>query len=160
MNINLEGLAPNSKIWIYQANRALSHDESISTQVALDQFAGNWVAHNRQLKAKAVLVENRFIILAVDESLAGASGCSIDASVHFLKTLQNQLGIDLFDRMRFAFKNENGELQSVTRSEFSSLYASGEISDETIVVDTLIKTKGELSALLKPLKESWHIRMV
>ena len=160
MNINLEGLDDSSKVWIYQSNRPLTEEESLATQVALDRFAANWVAHSRQLKAKARLVEDRFIILAVDETMAGASGCSIDASVHFLKNLQNQLQVDLFDRMRFAYKDENGNIQSTDRASFVNLYAIGTISDSTLVVDTLVKTKKDLSTILKPLKESWHSRMV
>jgi len=160
MNINLDGLDDSSKIWIYQSSRLLSDSESTATQIALDQFASTWVAHNRQLKAKAQLVESRFIILAVDETLAGASGCSIDASVHFLKKLQDQLQIDLFDRMRFAYRDLEGNIQSVDRESFSDLYAKGAITDVTMVVDTLIQTKKDLPHILKPLKESWHSRMV
>lgn len=160
MNINLEGMADQSKIWIYQSNRPLTQDEAIPTQIALDQFAANWVAHNQQLKAMAILVEQRFIILAVDETLAGASGCSIDSSVHFLKKLQQHLGIDLFDRMRFAYIDVEGKLQSADRTEFAQLYEVGTITDDTSVVDTLVKTKGALSSFIKPLKDSWHRQMV
>ena len=160
MDVNLEGLDDHSKIWIYQSNRKLTQEESIATQVALNRFAANWVAHNQQLKAKALLVEDQFIILAVDETLAGASGCSIDSSVHFLKDLQSQLGVDLFDRMRFAYKDIDGQIQSADRQSFSDLYTSGAITDDTLVIDTLIKTKGDLSSILKPLKDSWHSRMV
>lgn len=160
MNINLDGLDDSSKVWIYQSNRILSEAESLATQRALDQFASTWVAHNRQLKAKAQLVEGRFIILAVDETMAGATGCSIDASVHFLKKLQEQLQIELFDRMRFAYRDTEGNIQSADRVSFSNLYAKGVITDSTLVVDTLVKTKKDLPHILKPLKESWHIRMV
>jgi len=160
MNINLEGLDDSSKVWIYQSNRVLTPEEGEATQRALDQFASTWVAHSRQLKASAQLVENRFIILAVDETMAGATGCSIDSSVRFLKSLQDQLKIDLFDRMRFAYQDKDGKIQCIDRASFADLYAEGEITDSTMVVDTLVKTKGDLPAILKPLSESWHQRMV
>ena len=84
----------------------------------------------------------------------------VTVPVHFLKNLQNQLQVDLFDRMRFAYKDENGNIQSTDRASFANLYAIGTISDSTLVVDTLVKTKKDLSTILKPLKESWHSRMV
>jgi len=46
----------------------------------------SWTAHNNQLKAKGEIRYNRFLILIVDESQAGASGCSIDKSVPFYET--------------------------------------------------------------------------
>lgn len=159
MNIDLTGFDDSSKIWIYQANRKLTPAESKFTKEALSEFASKWVAHNIQLKAQALLVEDQFIILAVDETLAGASGCSIDSSVHFLKSLQSQIGVDLFDRMRFAYQDQTG-IMTADRATFSQLYADGTIDDDTIVIDTLVKTKGDLPHLLKPLKSSWHARMV
>lgn len=159
MNIDLKGFDDGSKIWIYQSNRKLTPEESKFTKDALAEFASKWVAHNVQLKAQALLLEDQFILLAVDETLAGASGCSIDSSVHFLKSLQSHIGVDLFDRMRFAYKDPSG-IMTADRATFAQLYADGAIDDDTIVVDTLIKTKGDLSQLLKPLKSSWHARMV
>jgi len=159
MKIDLEGLDDSSKIWIYQSNRKLTPEESQYTREALTSFAAQWTAHNMQLRSKAILIENQFIVLAVDETLAGASGCSIDASVHFLKTLQSHLGVDLFDRMRFAYLSD-GAVLTADRLAFAQLYADGTISDDTKVVDTLVKTKKDLSQLIKPLKESWHARMV
>ena len=159
MNIDLKGLDDSSKVWIYQSNRKLTSEESQYTRETLTSFAARWTAHNMQLKAKAVLLEDQFIILAVDETLAGASGCSIDASVHFLKSLQDHLGVDLFDRMRFAYLDQ-GTIRTADRISFAQLYATGVISDETEVIDTLVKSKGDLANLIKPLKESWHARMV
>jgi len=159
MNIDLTGLDDSSKVWIYQSNRKLNAEESLYTIDALNAFASKWTAHSMQLKAKAVLVADQFIILAVDQTLAGASGCSIDASVHFLKSLQSHLGIDLFDRMQFAYLDQ-AEIKTADRETFAKLYADGLISGDTEVVDTLVKTKKDLSRLIKPLKESWHARMV
>ena len=96
----------------------------------------------------------------VDESLAGASGCSIDKSVHFIKQIEQHYGVDLFDRMTFTYKD--GEtVKSAPRMEFAELYKMGKINDATLVFDNLVKTKGDFTSnWVKPLGESWHKRMV
>ncbi|MGN6639512.1 MAG: ABC transporter ATPase, partial [Mucilaginibacter sp.] len=92
----------HSRVWIYQSNRELTDNETSRLLDLLNKFAAEWTAHNHQLKAKAEIRYNRFIVLIVDESQAGASGCSIDKSVNFLKGLEQEFGISLFDRFNFA----------------------------------------------------------
>jgi len=106
-------------------------------------------------------LHNRFLVLMVDETQAGASGCSIDSSVAFVKQIQAQYGVDFFDRMSFSYQDEQGKVHTLPRADFEKAYQEGTITDETLVFDTLVKSKAELDkGLLKPLKESWHARLV
>jgi hypothetical protein len=43
-----------------------------------------WAAHGTSLVSSYQLKYNRFIILAVDQDVQSATGCSIDASVEFI----------------------------------------------------------------------------
>ncbi|MEO1712860.1 MAG: hypothetical protein AAFU60_05940 [Bacteroidota bacterium] len=156
----MEALPDTSRVWIYQSNRIFTEAETQRLKVILQQFAEQWTSHNRALRANASLLHDRFIVLLVDESMAGASGCSIDKSVHFMQAIEQEFGVQLFDRMNFAYQ-QGSEIRTANRDEFVSLYAQGIITDETIVFDNLVKTKGELSSgWQKPLAESWHARMV
>ncbi|MDX1666875.1 MAG: hypothetical protein R3350_06590 [Saprospiraceae bacterium] len=156
-----ESLNDRSRVWIYHSDRPLSDEETASLRETLKVFARQWVSHNRQLKAFAEVYYNRFVVLMVDETEAGASGCSIDASVKFLKSVQSELGIDLFNRMIFSYLNSDNEVVSVDRQEFASKYRDGEINDGTLVFDTLVDQKSDFDRhLLKPLHESWHARIV
>src|ERR1700759_2190076 len=94
----------NSRVWIYQSDKELTDSEVALLQSQLDNFTTGWTAHNNQLKAKAEIRYNRFIILVVDESQAGASGCSIDKSVRFMKDIEQEFGINLFDRFNLAYR--------------------------------------------------------
>ena len=150
----------DTRVWIYQSNKPFTSDITPKLKEVVDRFAQNWVSHNNQLRAHGDVLHDRFILLAVDESQAGASGCSIDKSVHFLKKLENELGVDLFDRMTFAWK-EGDTVKTAAQTEFSSLYQEGKINADTLVFDNLVKTKGELEEnWLKPLNKSWHRRFV
>lgn len=151
---------PETRIWIYQSSHQIAAAQVPALRSVVNEFAQNWVSHNRQLRAHGDVLHDRFILLAVDETRADASGCSIDKSVHFLKQVENQLGVDLFDRMTFAWMDGEA-VKTAPSNEFSALYQSGEISGETLVFDNLVKTKGELEEnWLKPLNKSWHRRFV
>lgn len=157
---SIDALNPQSRIWVYQANEPFGKQEVAEVESNLQQFAEQWVSHNNQLKAAAAVLHERFLVLAVDETQAGASGCSIDSSVNFLKKLGAHYQRDLFDRMRFSYVKE-GEVHTVSKDEFARLYQDGTINDETLVFDPLVKTVGELSVgFEKPLKNSWHARFV
>ncbi|MFN7117254.1 MAG: hypothetical protein ACK4TA_10675 [Saprospiraceae bacterium] len=153
-------LPPSTRIWIYQSNQPFPDIKVPEVQKLVQDFAQQWISHNRQLRAHGDVLHNRFVILMVDESQADASGCSIDKSVYFLKNLQAQYGVDLFDRMRFSYL-DGEEVKTVSREEFESLYAEGKINDETPVFDTLVNNKADFdNNFIKPLHRSWHKRFV
>jgi hypothetical protein len=153
-------LPATARVWIYQANQPFREADIPQIKKYVDEFAQSWVSHNRQLTAHGDVLHNRFVVLMVDENTADASGCSIDKSVHFMQQLGQAYGVDLFDRMTFSWM-ENEEVKSAKSDEFAQLYASGKITDDTLVFDNLVKTKGELDEKwLKPLNESWHKRFV
>lgn len=151
-----EKLAPNSRIWIYQSNKKLTENECIEIQHSLHQFTTAWHAHQQALSAAAEIKHQQFIILAVDENMVAASGCSIDSSVRFLKGLENQYQIELFDRMRIAYW-ENNEVHTCTKNEFQEKIDTGLIHHHTLVFNNMIQFKSELeNHWLVPITESWH----
>lgn len=153
-------LADQSRIWIYQSNQPFPSSEIENIKTHLQSFCTSWTSHNRWLKADGAILHDRFIVLMVDETQAGASGCSIDKSVHFIQSLEAKYGVNMFDRMLFAYQ-QDGEIKTAHRDEFSNLYAQNIINDETLVFDNLVKTKADFEqGWVKPLSQSWHKRMV
>jgi len=99
--------------------------------------------------------------MLVDEKQAMASGCSIDKSVHFVLGLESELGISLTNRMLFAYRNNEGAICIVNRTEFERLVKAGLINDSTPVFNTLVKNKSELAAGFEiPFEKSWHKNLV
>ena len=153
-------LPDTTRVWIYQSNQPLPDTKIPEVKIKITQFVKNWVSHKRALRAFGDILHNQFVVLMVDESQAGASGCSIDKSVNFLKMLQAEYGVDLFDRMVFTYQLD-GKIHSSNRSEFAQLYRAGTINDQTPVFDNLVNNKGDFDrAWIKPLGSSWHKRMV
>lgn len=156
----LRGMSDHSRVWIYQANRPFSDTELTVLKSQINGFIDDWTAHKKTLLAAGDIFYQQFIVLAVDESMNGASGCSIDASVYFLKSIEHQYNIELFDRMNFAFLAD-GHVKTGLSAEFSRLYTEGVITNETLMFDNLVKSVGEIrTAWLKPLRNSWHRRFV
>ncbi|MEO6851164.1 MAG: ABC transporter ATPase [Mucilaginibacter sp.] len=149
----------HSRVWIYQSDKELSAEQSVQILDQLNDFASEWTAHNHQLKAKAEVRYNRFLILVVDESQAGASGCSIDKSVNFMKKLEQQFGINLFDRFNFAYR-DGEKVLSAPRHEFEELLKSGTLNTDSIVFNNLVQNLDELQTKWEvPFKDSWHIQL-
>ena len=157
---NYKQLPDTTKVWIYQSNQPFREEDISEIRSHIAAFVEQWVSHNRQLRAYGDVIHRRFITLMVDESQAGASGCSIDKSVYFLKDLQQKYGVDLFDRMRFSYQ-DGEQVRTVAHPEFVRLYREGKIDDETPVFDTLVSNKADFEQnWVKPLGKSWHKRLV
>jgi len=152
----IQRMRNNARVWIYQSNRELSTDETLEIENKLAHFTENWTAHNQQLLATAFINYNRFIVLMVDESQSGASGCSIDKSVNFIKEIEKDYQIDLFDRLHIAYKLDY-KVDSLSASEFEKLIKAGIVNQETIVFNNLVNTKLELATNWElPINRSWH----
>lgn len=146
----------HSRVWIYQSDKELNGAQAARVATLLNDFATQWTAHNHQLKAKAEVRYNRFLVLIVDETQAGASGCSIDKSANFMKALEQEFGINLFDRFNFAYR-EGEKVLSAPRHEFEAMLRSGKINSDTIVFNNLVQDLSQLENKWEvPFKDSWH----
>jgi hypothetical protein len=147
------------RIWIYQANRVLNIEEAKTLLEKMDKFTEQWTAHGKQLAAQALLKYNQFLIIRVNEGLVKATGCSIDKSTDTLKQVQQELGLDFFDRMQIAYRDSEG-IKTVSRPEFEKLLESGKVDENTIVFNNMVGNSRELESNWEiPLKDSWHAQV-
>lgn len=155
MYIPFQEMKDTSRVWVYQCNRFLTAEEAEWLSNSLSVFLDGWKAHGQPLLSSFELRENLFLILAVDEEAYGASGCSIDASVHELKALQGSLGVDFFTREAVVFKKE-GDLDVVKLVELKQKAANGEVQADWPVFNTLVASKGSLKTdWLVPAGNTW-----
>ncbi|MFD2160960.1 ABC transporter ATPase [Paradesertivirga mongoliensis] len=152
-------ISKRSRVWIYQSNRPFSSQEEQHINEKLGAFLSQWEAHGNKLTAKATIYYNRFIVLMVDEELAGATGCSIDKSVNLMKQLEQELNISLFDRFNIAYRDASG-VASCDRGEFEKLITEGKVTKGTIVFNNLVQTVDEFEQHWEvPFKLSWHEKL-
>jgi len=102
-----------TKVWLYQTNKPIVGALAETLLNHLNQFSAQWKAHGKSLDAKFWFHNPYLLICEVDESLWGASGCSIDSKVRFLKELGEKFDIDFFVRMKTIVKLENGQFEQL-----------------------------------------------
>lgn len=160
MKIDFDQLGDDTRVWIYQNKEVIDSDVLDQVKAEVAAFVSQWAAHNQPLAAFGDVFHDRFVVLMVDERHNVASGCSIDSSVAFIRHLESTYGLDLFDRMTFSYEKD-GVIYTVPGERFAELYKEGEINQNTLVFDNLVKTKNELvSEWQKPLGNSWLNRFV
>ncbi|MUP45678.1 ABC transporter ATPase [Gramella sp. BOM4] len=160
MLVPFESLPDSSRVWIYQANRSFTEQEVQEISSKLDAFIEKWTAHGAELKASYDIKYRRFITLALDQQLNAASGCSIDASVHFIQKLEKEYEVDLLDKMNVSYKQ--GEFIAYkSLADFRKMAKQRAVSANTIVFNNLVNNKAEyLNDWEIPASESWHKRFL
>ena len=158
MLVDFNTLPEESKIWIYQSNRKFSDEEFSAIETALKSFLENWQAHGTGLESSYELKYNRFIIIAVDQEVQASTGCSIDASVEFIQSLEKKYQVDLLDKMNVTFKN--GEhIAHKTLIDFKKMVKDKAVTENTIVFNNLVNTIEEYNESWEvPAMDSWHSR--
>lgn len=160
MLVDFNTLPEESRIWIYQANRSFTEQELEEIQSKLDVFIENWTAHGSDLQAGYLVKYKRFIIIALNQNLNKASGCSIDASVHFIQQLEKEYNVDLMDKMNVSYK-QGDFIAYKTLLDFKKMAKEKAISKNTIVFNNLVTSIAEFNENWEvPASESWHSRFI
>jgi hypothetical protein len=160
MLVDFNSLPETSRVWIYQCNRSLTENEIAEIGSKLDTFIENWTAHGSDLQAAYDIKYKRFITIGLNQNLNAATGCSIDASVHFIQQLEKEYSIDLMDKMNVSYKQ--GEFIAYkSLSDFKKMAKDNAVSKKTIVFNNLVTNKAEyLENWEVPASESWHSRFL
>ncbi|WP_313807672.1 ABC transporter ATPase [Flavobacterium sp.] len=158
MLVDFNTLPEESKIWVYQSDRKFSDEEIQEIETSMASFISEWSAHGTGLEASFLTKYNRFIIIAVNQGVQSATGCSIDASVNFIQSLSQKYNVDLLDRMNVTFRL--GEyITYKPLIDFKKMAKEKAVSENTIVFNNLVNTVGEWQDFWEvPAKESWHSR--
>lgn len=160
MLVEFDTLPESARVWIYQSNRSLTDEELMEIRQDLETFLARWTAHGNDLKAGYEIKYKRFIIIALDQSSQNATGCSIDASVHFIQGLEKKYDILLLDKMNVSYK-QGAYVAYKSLIDFKTMAKQKAISKNTIVFNNLVTNKGEyLEHWEVPASESWHARFL
>lgn len=146
---------PESRVWVYQASRLFSMTEAFDVEEILNNFTSKWLSHGTPVKGAGYLFFGQFIILMADEKATGVSGCSTDSSVRMIKDIEQQFGINMFDRTTLAFFIKD-KIQLLPLSQLQYAVENRFINADTLYFNNLVQTKEELeNKWIIPVKESW-----
>jgi hypothetical protein len=159
--VEFKTLPDSARTWVFGSDRTLDAAQAKTLLTAVDPFLQQWKAHGNELTVARDWRSDRFLTIAVDQSTAGASGCSIDGLFRALKSLEPELGASLVNSGLIFYCDENGKVQSVDRHDFSVLGKAGKVGPQTRVFDPTVTSLGEWRArFVLDLKDSWHARLV
>jgi hypothetical protein len=156
---------PDSRVWIYQSSRLFSMTEALEIEQMMNVFIHSWVSHGVPVKGAAHLFFGQFIILMADETATGVSGCSTDSSVRLIKQIEENFGVNMFDRMILALvvKDKSGgeKIQFLPMSQLQYAIDHGFVSGDTLYFNNLVQSKEELERKwIIPLKDSWVAKRI
>lgn len=158
MFVPFNTLPKHSRIWIYQSNRKLSDVEVDEISEATISFLNDWSAHGQSLEASFTIKYNRFLIIAVNQEVQAATGCSIDASVKFIQDIESKYDIVLLDKMNVTYK-QGEHIAHKTLIDFKKMAKEKAVTGNTIVFNNLVNTIEEWEDFWEvPASESWHSR--
>ena len=144
-------LPEEARIWVYASENTLTEDQQSNSLTYIAEHLQGWNAHKAPLKAGVTILENHFIVVALDEGKNVASGCSIDTLQNKIQYLEKDLSISLMNRLNVFCKIDN-KIQSVPSFKLGLI-----ANKDTLFYDLTIQRKEELRNYLKPIKEGWCI---
>lgn len=160
MNIHFQDLIPsdfdnNSRVWVYQSNRAFTISEALQIEELLEDFCKEWNSHGSEVKGYANLFFGHFIIIMADETHVKLGGCSTDSSIRFIKNIEQDYNVKLLDRQMLAFIVKE-TIQLLPLSQVNNCIENDFITPDTLYFNNTILTKNELlNNWIIPVKDSW-----
>ena len=149
MLVEFSKISDESKVWIYSSEKELNMNQIEYIENKISNHLVNWQSHKKDIEAAVQIVENRFVIIAVDETKVSASGCSIDSLYRLIQDIELQLSISLLNRLNvYCVINDK-----IVCLPISSL--KDKVNASTLFYDLTINNKFQLSNFLKPIKNGW-----
>jgi hypothetical protein len=156
MYLPFNQMPDHSRVWVYQSDRKFTQVEKEEISEKLKQFCAQWNTHGNMMPTSFDIRYDQVIILAVDESQLGASGCSIDSSVRTLREIEQCFDINILDQGKVSFLSNPGSLEVSNLMGIKSKVTEGILQAETIVLNPVVSKKSDLDNnwLIKA-KEIW-----
>ncbi len=154
MYVSFNELSDKSRIWVYQSDVPFTKAQTETIALSMEKFLDQWAAHGKDLKSSYSIHHQQFLIVGVDED-DQASGCSIDSSVHFIRSLEDVLGIRLLERNKIPFVIGN-DITLIDVKQITSMVEKGIIRRDTRIFNNAITTKAELETTwIQAAEDTW-----
>jgi len=156
----------SSKLLVFTSDVTLDEMSSQSLMLRLDKFLSTWSSHGSQLNADSILIANRVLFIAVDESSSIASGCSVDSLTNFIKSEGIASGVDWFNRHQVLYRSTNhndftSDWMVHKLEDFISLIKNGSLAESVQTLNTTVSVLKEArESMIQPFSHSWYSRLL
>lgn len=156
MFVPFEKIPNTAKIWVYFITQNIDYQKIDKLNNLLTDFLNVWTAHQQNLLASFQLIDNKILIIAVDEQAAQASGCSIDTCVKNLKIIEQQLDINLLEGNLVLFQNNENQIVNVYLNEIKKNIENKTITKDNFLYDRTLTNLNDWQQKGKiKVSESW-----
>lgn len=155
MVVPFDTLPDSSRIWVYPTRAKLDEETKQRVLSEMTRFLEEWTAHGNMLKAGCTILHNHFLVLGLDESYSGASGCSIDASVKAIRAVGEQIGITFLDQSLAGFYSD-GAVNFISFTELGKSLKEGKWDASTLTFNPMVSTRKDIDEnWIIPADQSW-----
>ncbi|RPG60729.1 MAG: ABC transporter ATPase [Flavobacteriaceae bacterium TMED206] len=159
MLVPFKSLPKNSRIWIFPSSKEIDIHKKSKIKERLVKFISDWTSHNKNIQAGFELPYNRFIVIALNQNLQNASGCSIDSLINIIQIFEKEFDLILLDRMNVLYRDKTRKIEYLTLKDFVKMVKYKSINSSTTVFNNLVINKEEYMDLWEvPAINSWHSR--
>ena len=149
MITDFDNISEDARIWIYPSKDILSEEDQVLIINKVSIFLNQWEYHQKPLLSAVSIKEDRFVIVALDDSQYGVGGCSIDALQRLFLDIENDMKLSLLNRFNIFCEIDN-HIQCVHLSDISNT-----VNKETRFFDLTIQKKSDIDSYLKPISDGW-----
>ena len=142
MKVAFNELPDTAKVWVYQLSTKLNSDQKEIVRELSEVFLDQWESHGIPVQGSVDILNDLFIRVSAFTDEASMCGRAQDAQVRLAKELEDELNVELTNRMLLAF-SVDGEEKIVHMNDVPDLVAAGEISGSTPFYNNLIQSKKE-----------------
>jgi hypothetical protein len=153
--MSLQYLAPDSRVWVFLADRILSEAEYQSLNTELKGFVSDWKAHGDDLSAGFEIRNHSAVVVAVDESITPPSGCSIDKVFRLLQQFGANNQLDFFNRMLLIVQEDPGVV-IMKKADAINKFKKGDLNANSLVFNPLVNNLSTYqSGFVIPFTDHW-----
>ena len=160
--VPFDSLPDDARLWVFASADPLDADRTTRLLAEVDRFLDGWAAHGEPLRAGRDWRDDRFLAVGVDQSTAGASGCSIDGLFRRLQALEPALGTSLLGgASRVYWRDAEGQVAAAPRADAKAHAARGAWGPDSPVFDLGVTTAGDWRRRFeRPARDSWHAALL
>jgi len=151
MFIDFNQISDNSRLWIYASETELISSQKDIISKSLKEFLSNWNHHGKSLGCSFSIIENRFIVISLDEEINEVGGCAIDSLQNLINNFQNKLSLSLLNRLNVFIKLND----KIICLPHHKLKLNKSINKESLFYDLTISHKKQLNSWLIKIKDGW-----
>jgi hypothetical protein len=142
MEVHFNILPDQSKVWMYQSKNAFTEEQQKVIYELAEVFLGEWESHKIPVQGSIDILNNQFIRVAAYTDEPSMCGKAQDGQVRLIKELEQELDLDLTNRMLLAFEIE-GAIKILHLNDLDSAIEKAELSSDSTFYNNLIQSKSD-----------------